>query len=126
MKLEYHPCAAINNNRQRQESSVDATTWKFDEKQDIYMNGKYLSTNCFLATKGKWVILQWVNLVNTTLNTESVNKTSQETNWPYVPPDTTPWEGVGVISLVYLPKLHSLDLIVRTHHANQMQGHLAE
>lgn len=67
MKLEYHHCVTISNNWHRQESPVEATTWKFDEEQDIYINWKHLSRNYLLATKGKLVILQWVNLVNTTI-----------------------------------------------------------
>lgn len=53
MRLEYNHCATIIVIIDRQELSMDAKTWKFDEEQDIYINWKHLPTNYLLSTKGK-------------------------------------------------------------------------
>lgn len=86
-----------NNNCFRQESSLEASGWKFEEKQNIGTVSKYLPTSYFLITKGKLETLQWRNLADTAFNQRiKVNTTSHGTTGQPESPGPMPWEGHAI------------------------------
>lgn len=95
---------------------------KFYKEHDIYIFWKYFFTNYFLITKRKvlpyfgdtW----WYHLNQGT----KANITDAGTSQHHVPLDRMYWGGQNVISVVFLWKIYSLNLIMRKRQTNPGSG----
>lgn len=82
---------------------------KYDEKQDICIVAKYLSTR-YLLKRGKHT--------DTTPTKRSVNIPRDKTQQHHVPLGMINWEE-HVISVVFLPRMHNPNLTMRKYQKTQ-------
>lgn len=108
-------CNYHSNNWFRQESKMEAKTsqWKFDEEQSMYIISKYLPKKYLLIYKAKNV-----NFTVEKPGRYHPNKRSKFTSAIMEQTSHASWcdaQRTHLISVVFLPKMHNLNLISRKH-----------
>lgn len=91
---------------------AESSRQEYDEKQDMCIVSKYLSTR-YLLKRGK--------NTDTTLTKRSVNIPRDKTQQHHVPLGMINWEE-HVISVVFLPRMHIPNLTMRKYQKTQSDG----
>lgn len=123
MEIEKSPSGRCHSNTfYRQESSVDTKIrdQKDNEKQNIHVLSKYLTTRYLLITNRK--ILFGELCRHHLRRMIQVNIISKKTSWHHAPSDMMHWEGHNIISVVSVSKLHELDLIMGKYQIKPIEG----